>query len=70
MEVGGTYHDIGVFLNKIRKLPRIVNIGSLKIAGRPGTSAFSANVSATYTATTFVYREEASAPPAKPAKGN
>jgi type IV pilus assembly protein PilO len=69
MEVGGTYHDLGTFLDKIRKLPRIVNIGSLKIAGRGSDSAYSANVSATYTATTFVYREDTPAPSATPAKG-
>jgi type IV pilus assembly protein PilO len=71
MEVGGTYHDLGTFLDKIRKLPRIVNIGALKIAVRGASeTSLSANVSVTYTATTFVYREEVPAPPAKPVKGN
>jgi type IV pilus assembly protein PilO len=59
MQVAGTYHDIGSFLDKIRKMPRIVNVGGLKIVGRGSDGEFGSNVAATYTATTFVYREEA-----------
>ena len=60
MEVVGTYHNIGAFLDRIRQLPRIVNIAGLKVQGRAseGEAAFSASVGATYTATTFVYRGE------------
>jgi Tfp pilus assembly protein PilO len=72
MEVIGTYHAIGAFLDRIRQLPRIVNIGNLKIQSRAseGESAYNSSVGATFTATTFVYREEIvqQAPPAKPAK--
>jgi type IV pilus assembly protein PilO len=73
MEVVGTYHNIGAFLDKIRTLPRIVNITALRIQGRAseGDAAFTASVGATYTATTFVYREEqiaTAAPPPTPAK--
>jgi type IV pilus assembly protein PilO len=71
MEVVGTYHNIGAFLDKIRQLPRIVNIGSLRITGRAseGEAAFTSSVGATYTATTFVYRDEpiaTTAPAARP----
>src|SRR5213593_1381086 len=31
MEVVGTYHNVGSFLDKIRQLPRIVNISGLKM---------------------------------------
>ena len=72
MEVVGTYHNMGAFLDKIRQLPRIVNISALKIQGRTsGDQVFRTTVGATYTATTFVYREEEpvnSAPPASPVK--
>ena len=67
MEVIGTYHNIGGFLEKIRDLPRIVNVAGMKIQGRSsqGDDPFTSSVGATYTATTFVYREEvASAAPA------
>ena len=65
MEVVGTYHTIGAFLDKIRTFPRIVNISTLKIQSRAprGEASFTSSVSATYTATTFVYKEEAA--PAK-----
>jgi Tfp pilus assembly protein PilO len=61
MEVIGTYHNIGAFLDKIRLLPRIVNISGLKIQSRAsdGPASVLASVGATYTATTFVYKEEA-----------
>jgi type IV pilus assembly protein PilO len=68
MEIVGTYHNIGAFLDKIRQLPRIVNISNLKVHGRnsEGEAAFTASVGATYTATTFVYREQAIASSAPP----
>jgi type IV pilus assembly protein PilO len=73
MEVVGTYHNLGAFLDKIRQLPRIVNISGLKVRGRnaEGEVAYTASVGVIYTATTFVYREQAvsnSAPPPTPAK--
>jgi type IV pilus assembly protein PilO len=72
MEIVGTYHNIGSFLDKIRLLPRIVNISNMKIQSRAaeGPNSQVASVGATYTATTFVYKEEADAaiPPAKEAK--
>jgi type IV pilus assembly protein PilO len=66
MQVIGSYHNIGQFLDKIRNLPRIVNVAGMRIQGRApqGDDAFSSSVNATYVATTFVYREEiATAPP-------
>ena len=72
MEVVGTYHNMGSFLDKIRQLPRIVNITNIRLASRAseGELAFSSSVGATYTATTFVYKEEqiaTTAPPPTPA---
>src|SRR5881628_1086316 len=60
MEVVGTYHNVGSFLDKIRQLPRIVNITNLNLASRAseGEQAFTSSVGATYVATTFVYKEE------------
>jgi type IV pilus assembly protein PilO len=72
MEVVGTYHNIGQFLDKIRNLPRIVNVGGMKIQSRAsqGSDAFTSSVGATYVATTFVYREEIAnaAPPPQAVK--
>jgi type IV pilus assembly protein PilO len=61
MEIVGTFHNLGKYLDKIRLLPRIVNISNMKIQGRAtdGPGGTPATVGATYTATTFVYKEEA-----------
>ena len=60
MDVIGTYHNMGAFLDRIRQLPRIVNISGLKIQSHPTKSddPVRTSVEATYTATTFVYRED------------
>ena len=66
LEVTGTYHNVGAFLDRIRQLPRIVNINGLRLQGRAseGELAFSSSVGATYTATTYVYKEEPAIPTA------
>src|SRR6516165_2915319 len=73
LEANGPYHNVGAFLDHIRQLPRIVNINSVRLQSRAssGDAAAVASVSATYTATTFVYKDEpiaSTAPPAKPVK--
>jgi type IV pilus assembly protein PilO len=70
LDVTGTYHNLGTFLDRIRQLPRIVNINALRLQGRAseGDLAFTSSVNATYTATTFVYKEEPIAPTAPPQK--
>ena len=73
LEVGGTYHNVGTFLDRIRQLPRIVNISGLRLQSRAseGDLSFTSSVGATYTATTFVYKDEppvSTAPPPKPVK--
>ncbi|HEY2384253.1 MAG TPA: type 4a pilus biogenesis protein PilO [Terriglobia bacterium] len=73
LEVTGTYHNVGQFLDRIRQLPRIVNISGLRLQSRASTgdAAFVSSVSATYTATTFVYKDEpiaSAAPPPKAVK--
>jgi type IV pilus assembly protein PilO len=68
MEVIGTFQNIGVFLDRIRQLPRIVNITGLKLNVRSaqGDLAATQSVGATYVATTFVYKEEGIASTAPP----
>jgi len=73
MEIVGTFHNVGLFLDKIRQLPRIVNISGLKMNVRAadGDQAATASIGATYVATTFVYKEEgnaATAPSPSPVK--
>jgi len=67
MQVTGTYHNLGAFLEKIRQLPRIVNVGKLRLEGRAGAVSPEGNptsIGATYEAMTFVYREIPDAAPA------
>jgi hypothetical protein len=59
-----------MFLDRIRQLPRIVNVAGLRLQSKApeGNAAFVSSVGATYTATTFVYKDEpltSTAPPAK-----
>jgi len=73
MEVTGTFHNVGAFLDKIRQLPRIVNITALRVnvKNAEGEQAFTSSIGATYVATTFVYKEEgiaSTAPPPTPVK--
>jgi Tfp pilus assembly protein PilO len=68
-EVVGTYPNIGTFLDKVRQLPRIVNVSNMRVSVRAseGEQAYTASVGATFAATTFIYHEEdpAFAEPAK-----
>jgi len=73
LDITGTYHNVGMFLDRIRQLPRIVNISGLRLQARAsqGDAAFTSSVGASYTATTFVYKDEpiaSTAPAAKPVK--
>jgi type IV pilus assembly protein PilO len=65
MAVTGNYHEIGVFLDSLSKLARIVNVTNIKMGGAR-TTAEKLVVSATYVATTFRFLPDA-APP-RPAK--
>jgi type IV pilus assembly protein PilO len=54
MQVAGTYHDLGLFLDKVAKYSRIINVDNLRMNGqkKPGQT-----IQASLTATTFVYSE-------------
>jgi type IV pilus assembly protein PilO len=71
MQVVGDYHSLGAFLQKIRELPRIVNVGKLRVDSRsgPGPNGSPLTIGASYEATTFVYKEITdTAPPAQTVK--
>ena len=61
MAVTGNYHEIGVFLDSLSKLARIVNVTNIKMAGARFTNE-KLVVSSTYVATTFRFVPEATAP--------
>jgi type IV pilus assembly protein PilO len=58
MAVTGNYHEIGVFLDSLSKLARIVNVTNIKMTS-PKMSGDKLVVSATYVATTFRFLPEA-----------
>jgi len=55
LQLEGTYHDLGDFLERVSKFPRIINVGDISIRARDGGGA--ATISAEATATTFVLIE-------------
>jgi len=61
LELSGTYHNLGVFLDRISKFPRIINIGALDIRGKTAPTA-NATIDVTCTATTFVLLETPAGP--------
>src|SRR3954465_7753584 len=63
MAVTGNYHDIGVFLDSLSKLARIVNVTNIKM-GQARLTAEKLVVNATYVATTFRFLPEATQPKA------
>jgi len=65
LELEGSYHDLGDFLERISKFPRIINVGELHVVARE--VATGATLTAELTATTFVLVETpAKAPAAAP----
>jgi type IV pilus assembly protein PilO len=55
MQIAGRYHDLGIFLDRVSKYSRIINVDALQIGATPGDPEKS--ISASFTATTFVYDE-------------
>ena len=54
----GRYHDLGVFLDRVSKYQRIINVSNLRIAGvRESGKTIQVNM----TATTFVYTDDGGA---------
>jgi type IV pilus assembly protein PilO len=64
LQLEGNYHNLGVFLDRVSKFPRIINIGSMNLAAKSPPDA-NASMTMGVTATTFVLTETESAPPAK-----
>jgi type IV pilus assembly protein PilO len=71
LELDGSYHNVGLFLDRVSKFPRIINVGAISMTGST-TPTPTTTVRVTCTATTFVLLErepQTGAPaPAVPAK--
>ena len=68
LQLEGNYHNLGMFLDKVSKFPRIINVGSMLLAAKQPPEA-QASMNIGLTATTFVLIDNAPAPAAAPAKG-
>ncbi len=66
VEVDGTYHNLGVFLDRLSKLSRIINISDINIKGKDKPEPAS-TITAKCVATTYVLVDLAKQPAAKPA---
>jgi type IV pilus assembly protein PilO len=54
LKLEGNYHDLGAFLERVSKFPRIINVGALHIAARIDGQTALSTVTADCTAMTFV----------------
>jgi type IV pilus assembly protein PilO len=61
LELEGSYHNLGLFLDRVSKFPRIINVGGLEIKTKQQATP-SASIDVTCTATTFVLIENQPAP--------
>jgi type IV pilus assembly protein PilO len=68
LEFDGNYHDLGLFFDKVAKVPRIINISGINIKAKDAKLAVETNttVTAQVTATTFVLLDKPAATPGKP----
>ncbi len=62
LQLEGNYHNLGLFLDRVSKFPRIINIGAMQIAAKDEPAAGS-SMTINATATTFVLVD---APPPAP----
>lgn len=54
LQLEGTYHNLGDFLERVSKFPRIINVGGLHIRAKEPPGPNGATITADCTATTFV----------------
>jgi type IV pilus assembly protein PilO len=68
LQLEGSYHNLGQFLDRVSKFPRIINIGAI-VMTQKATPSPSATMDITATATTFVLVEQKAEPAAATKKG-
>ena len=59
MDVVGRYHDLGIFLDRVSKYSRIINVDNLRMSANQGDG--DKTIRASFTATTFVYDDKVAA---------
>jgi len=61
MGLAGNYHNLAIFFDRVGRLPRLVNVGNIKINSL-GTQSPTNTIGVGAVATTFVYIEQPPAP--------
>jgi len=67
LQLEGSYHNLGLFLDRVSKFPRIINIGNLTMAAKDSPTAAS-TMTINATATTFVLVDTPPPAPEAPTK--
>ena len=68
VDVEGNYHNLALFFDRVGRLPRLVNVGNVKM--RAGAKQTAVNtITANCTATTYVYVDKPPEPPKPGAAG-
>ena len=57
MSITGAYHDMGLFLDRVSKYSRIINVSNVNIQANPGGGE--KTIRSDFVATTFIYDEQA-----------
>ncbi len=65
LEVEGAYHNVGQFLDRVSKLPRMINVGTMEMT-TVTTPRAGATVRVTCTAMTFVLNDQPASPTPTP----
>jgi type IV pilus assembly protein PilO len=66
LDVEGTYHNLGAFLDRVSRMSRLVNVGNIKIKAQTKPT-ISSTIQASAVATTYVYKD--APPPVAAQKG-
>lgn len=61
LQLEGSYHNLGLFLDRVSKFPRIINIGNMTLVAKEAPTA-SSSMTISATATTFVLVDTPPAP--------
>lgn len=67
LQLEGNYHNFALFLDRVSKFPRIINVSNIVLAAKEPPSP-AASMTVTATATTFVFVEPPAAPAEDPTK--
>lgn len=59
IEIRGTYHNLGIFFDSIGRFSRIINVDDLSIGAIDPRTSAGKTITSSFTAMTFVYREDA-----------